>query len=233
MNLNVVIHKKIYRKYCSSFKNNRYMAQKTVNDYVELIETVARVECNRLSSHMVDYSELVNIGALAVHMLLTSNPGTEYNISYLSTAIKWAIRNELRRRYKWYTLKQTKQASGEEDDGQAQQQQQAKIREAVYETILSVDEMAEAENPMEIKDGSSTPEESLELSELNKAIRKSITKLPPREKLVLEKRFFQGKKMREIADELKISSSRVSRIVQAGLDRVKNDLGRQGLIDQE
>lgn len=232
MNLNVVIHKKYYRKYCSSFKNKRYMAQKTVNDYVELIETVARVECNRLSSHMVDYSELVNIGALAVHLLLTSNPGTEYNISYLSTAIKWAIRNELRRRYKWYTLKQTKQATGEDDDAQAEQQQ-AKIREAVYETILSVDEMADAENPIQIKDGSYTPEESLELSELNRAIRKSITKLPPREKLVLEKRFFQGKKMREIADELKISSSRVSRIVQAGLDRVKNDLGRQGLIDEE
>lgn len=207
------------------------MAQKTVNDYVELIETVARVECNRLSSHLVDYNELVNIGALAVHMLLTSNPGTEYNISYLSTAIKWAIRNELRRRYKWYTLKTQKETS--EEDAQAGAQQQAKIREAVYETILSVDEMAAAENPMEIKDESSTPEESLELTELNKAIRKAITKLPPREKLVLEKRFFQGKKMREIADELKISSSRVSRIVQAGLDRVKVDLKRQGLIETE
>ena len=203
------------------------MAQKTVNDYVELIETVARVECNRLSSHMVDYNELVNIGALAVHMILTSNPDMEFNVSYLSTAIKWAIRNELRRRYKWYTLKQTK----ETDDPNVAAKQQAKIREAVYETILSVDEMAEAENPMEIKDDSSTPEESLELSELNKAIRKAITKLPPREKLVLEKRFFQGKKMREIADELKISSSRVSRIVQAGLDRVRNDLKRQGLIE--
>lgn len=205
------------------------MAQKTVNDYVDLIETVARVECNRLSSHMVDYNELVNIGALAVHMILTSNPGTEFNVSYLSTAIKWAIRNELRRRYKWYTMKQTKES--DTDDPQVAAQQQAKIREAVYETILSVDEMAEAENPMELKDGSNTPEESLELSELNKAIRKAITKLPPREKMVLEKRFFQGKKMREIADELKISSSRVSRIVQAGLDRVKNDLKRQGLIE--
>jgi RNA polymerase sigma factor (sigma-70 family) len=202
------------------------MAQKTVNDYVELIETVARVECNRLSSHMVDYNELVNIGALAVHTLLTANPDSEFNISYLSTAIKWAIRNELRRRYKWYTLKQTKEASeGEEAE------QQAKIREAVYETILSVDEMADAENPMELKDDSSTPEENLELNELNKAIRKAITKLPPREKMVLEMRFFKGKKMREIADELKISSSRVSRIVQAGLDRVKNDLKRQGLIE--
>lgn len=206
------------------------MAQKTVNDYVELIETVARVECNRLSSHMVDYNELVNIGALAVHMILTSNPGTDFNVSYLSTAIKWAIRNELRRRYKWYTMKQTKDAT-DPDDPSAAAQQQAKIREAVYETILSVDEMAEAENPMELKDGSNTPEESLELNELNKAIRKAITKLPPREKMVLEKRFFQGKKMREIADELKISSSRVSRIVQAGLDRVKHDLKRQGLIE--
>lgn len=205
------------------------MAQKTVNDYVDLIETVARVECNRLSSHMVDYNELVNIGALAVHMLLTSNPNTEYNISYLSTAIKWAIRNELRRRYKWYTLKQTKKDESESaEEGQAQQ---SKVREAIYETILSVDEMADAENPVEIKDGSSTPEENMELSELNKAIRKSIAKLPPREKLVLEMRFYKNKKMREIADELKISSSRVSRIVQTGLDRVKNDLNRQGLID--
>jgi RNA polymerase sigma factor (sigma-70 family) len=204
------------------------MAQKTVNDYVELIETVARVECNRLSSHMVDYNELVNIGALAVHTILTSNPDTEFNVSYLSTAIKWAIRNELRRRYKWYTLKQKQDAPQTEQEAA---EQQAKIREAVYETILSVDEMAEAENPMEIKDDSSTPEESLELNELNKAIRKAITKLPPREKMVLEMRFFKGKKMREIADELKISSSRVSRIVQAGLDRVKHDLKRQGLIE--
>lgn len=208
------------------------MAQKTVNDYVELIETVARVECNRLSSHMVDYNELVNIGALAVHMLLTSNPNTEFNVSYLSTAIKWAIRNELRRRYKWYTLKQVQKEPGEEgDDALGVSEHQAKIREAIYETILSVDEMAESENPVELKDGSHTPEESLELNELSKAIRKSITKLPPREKMVLEMRFFKGKKMREIADELKISSSRVSRIVQSGLDRVKNDLKRQGLIE--
>lgn len=208
------------------------MTQKTVNDYVDLIETVARVECNRLSSHMVDYNELVNIGALAVHLLLTSNPNTEFNISYLSTAIKWAIRNELRRRYKWYTLKQGAK-EGADDDGMdlSGSENQAKIREAVYETILSVEEMADAENPMEIKDHSGTPEENLELSELNKAIRKAITKLPPREKMVLEMRFFKGKKMREIADELKISSSRVSRIVQAGLDRVKYDLEKQGLIE--
>ena len=206
------------------------MAEKTVNDYVDLIETVARVEYNRLSSHMVDYNELVNIGALSVHLILTANPSAEFNVSYLSTAIKWSIRNELRRRYKWYTLKQSQKDSNEED-ALTDESTQLKLREAIYETILSVDEMADAENPVEIKDGSETPEESLELNELNKAIRKAITKLPYREKMVLEMRFFKGKKMREIADELKISSSRVSRIVQTGLNRVKIDLKRQGLIE--
>ena len=87
---------------------------KSINDYSSLIETLAKIEYNRLSSsHLIDYSELVNIAATAVHVVLNSHKGYEYNISYISTAVKWAIRNELRRRYKWYSLK-TKQAK--EDD---------------------------------------------------------------------------------------------------------------------
>jgi hypothetical protein len=55
---------------------------KTINDYADLIETLARVEYNRLSSsHLIDYSELVNIAATAVHVVLTSHKGYEYNIS--------------------------------------------------------------------------------------------------------------------------------------------------------
>src|SRR5215813_6615344 len=81
-------------------------AGKTVKDYVDLIETVSRVEYSRLPNHLIDFSEVVNIGAIAIHVLLTSNPDREFNVTYLSTAIKWAIRNELRYRYKWYSLKQ-------------------------------------------------------------------------------------------------------------------------------
>jgi hypothetical protein len=126
--------------------------KKTVNDYVDLIETVARVEYSRLPNHLIDYTEIVNIGAIAIHVLLTSNPDREYNTSYLSTAIKWAIRNELRYRYKWYSLKQVsmdgsqdKPKDGEDPVGSGFEIDKPKAREALYETILSVDGMMESD----------------------------------------------------------------------------------------
>jgi RNA polymerase sigma factor (sigma-70 family) len=209
--------------------------KRTVYDYVELIETVARVEYSRLPNHLIDYSELVNIGAIAVHVLLTQNPGTEYNITYISTAIKWAVRNELRYRYKWYSLKQTTteeegekgetEASGDDDDVEVSKEH---VREAVYETILSSDALQDAENPMELKDGSYTPEENSEVNEMAKIVRESIAKLPERERQILEARFYKNMKMREIGAVYNISPSRISRILQTGLDKVKRDLQRRG-----
>lgn len=208
--------------------------KRSVYDYVELIETVARVEYSRLPNHLIDYSELVNIGAIAVHVLLTQNPDTEYNITYLSTAIKWAVRNELRYRYKWYSLKQTQDSSEEtssEESGEGSDDfevSKEQVREAVYETILSADAMQQAENPMELKDDSYTPEENAELTEMSKIVRESINKLPMRERQILEARFYKNMKMREIGDLYNISPSRISRILQSGLNKVKKDLQRRG-----
>ena len=109
-----------------------------IKDYQELIDTLAKVEYKKLSSkHLIDYSELINIGTQVVHRLCSNTPPDTYNKSYLSTAIKWAIRNEVRRRYKWYVLKNHKEFFVDEEN-------QSTITEAVYKTILSVDEMAEA-----------------------------------------------------------------------------------------
>ncbi|MBX2861246.1 MAG: sigma-70 family RNA polymerase sigma factor [Vampirovibrio sp.] len=211
----------------SSSSQEPKKAQRSVNDYVDLIETVARVEYSRLPNHLIDYGELVNIGAVAIHVLLTSNPDTEYNVTYLSTAIKWAIRNELRYRYKWYSLKQVKENAEEEgEDGVDVERNQ--VREAVYETILSVDSLLEGENPHEIKDNAYTPEEATEIKEIAKAVREAITKLPEREKQIVEARFFKNMKMREIGDTFGISPSRISRIVQSGLDKIKVELTRKG-----
>jgi RNA polymerase sigma factor (sigma-70 family) len=212
--------------------------KKTVYDYVELIETVARVENSRLPNHLIDYSELVNIGAIAVHTLLMENPDTEYNITYLSTAIKWAVRNELRYRYKWYTLKHSDSSSAESDadatavDGEEAEIPKESIREAVYETILSSDAMMDSDNPHELKDGSYTPEETAELSEMAIVVREAINKLPPRERQIIEARFFKNMKMREIGDTFNISPSRISRILQSGLNKVKRELLRNGYNPQ-
>lgn len=210
--------------------------KRTVNDYVDLIETVARVEYSRLPNHLVEYTELVNIGAIALHVLFTANPDTEYNVTYLSTAIKWAIRNELRYRYKWYSLKQVSETK--EEDGPAAgtgdpldnafDVDKTHVREAVYETILSVDGMMDAENPHEIKDNAYTPEENSELKEMSKVVKEAIAKLPEREKQIIEARFYKNMKMREIGEVFNISPSRISRIVQSGLDKIKVELVRRG-----
>ncbi|MBQ2871368.1 sigma-70 family RNA polymerase sigma factor [bacterium] len=201
--------------------NNKSAAIKfNIKDYMQLIETVVKVEIKKFNvPHLIEYSELINIGIQVIHTLAKTSNMEAFNSSYLSTAIKWAIRNEIRRRYKWYTLK-TKAVKLDEDN-------QNEIREAVYKTILSVDELADAENPTIIKDEKRTPAENAELAELRAVLKVAIDKLPPREKELVESKFFRDKKLREISEEYGISQSRVSRIIQSGLNKLKRELQKQ------
>ncbi len=193
-----------------------------LRDYKTLIETIAKVEYQKFStSHLIELPELINIGNHTLYILFKNHSPESFNNTYLSTAIKWAIRNEVRRRYKWYSLKNKKQNYEEEDSN---------IREEVYKTILSIDEMQEAEVPTQIKAEDKTPEECIELSELKAEIIESMKKLPQRERELIEYKFFKDKKLREIAEEFNISQSRISRIIQSGLDKIKRDLKRQGII---
>ena len=193
-----------------------------LRDYKDLIETIAKVEYQKFSnSHLIEIPELINIGNHTLYLLFKNNDQQSYNNTYLSTAIKWAIRNEVRRRYKWYSLKNKKQQIEAESEN---------LREEVYKTILSIDELQDAEVPTQIKAEDKTPEERIELSELKAEILESMKKLPQREKELIEQKFFKDKKLREIADEYNISQSRISRIIQSGLDKIKRDLKRQGIL---
>lgn len=191
-------------------------AKKKVNlrEYKDLIETVAKVEYQKISStHLIEYLELVNIATQALYTLLKTDDADKFNKSYLSTAMRWAIRNEMRRRYKWYALK-NKRAAGEHED----------LRAAVYKTILSIDEMAEAESPSHIKDEGKNPEEFAEFSQLRTEIIEVIKKLPQKEKELIECKFYKDKKLKDIAIEFNISTSRASRIIQCALDKIKKEL---------
>lgn len=195
-----------------------------IKDYQELIDTLAKVEYKKLSSkHLIDYSELVNIGTQVVHRLCSNTPPDQYNKSYLSTAIKWAIRNEVRRRYKWYVLKNHKEFFVDEEN-------QTTISEAVYKTILSVDEMAEGDNPTQIRDVKRNPEEKILFFELSESIKSAIKRLPARERELIECKFFKDKKLREISDEFNLSPSRISRIIQSGLNKIRKELSKQNLV---
>lgn len=196
-----------------------------IKGYLSLIETVVKVEIKRFNApHIIDYSELLNIGVQVVHHLSKSADMNTYNTSYISTAIKWAIRNEIRRRHKWYSLK----TKGEQ---KLKEEEQNEIREIVYKTILSVDELAEADNPTIIKDRSRTPAENSEFLELSVILKEAVKKLPPRERELIECKFFKEKKLREISEEYNISQSRVSRIIQSGLNKLKKELQKSSFAD--
>ena len=195
-----------------------------LREYKNLVETIAKDEYQKFSmSHLVELPELINIGNHTLYILFKNNDPENYNSTYLSTAIKWAIRNEVRRRYKWYSLK-NRRTQAETDE------QNQEVRCEVYKTILSIDEMQDAEVPTQIKAEDKTPEEAIEFIELKDHIVEAIKKLPKRERELIEYKFFKEKKLREIAEEFEISQSRISRIIQSGLDKIKKDLKRQGII---
>lgn len=213
-----------------------------ITQFLPLVERVAKVEYRRIPSHMVDYEELVSIGAIAIQALLKNKTEEEVeklNTSYMATATRWAIRNELRSRYKWYTLKHAKSTEEEEPNAQPGAEGLAagagstnpspeNVREAIYETILSIESIqdgADGDAPYDfISDGSATPEESLEIVELGRAIKKAIESLPPKDRTIMEYRFYRNMQVKDIATMVGLSSSRITRIVQASLNQVRDYL---------
>ena len=216
--------------------------QSNLSDYIDIIQKVARVEYRRIPSHMLDCEELVSIGIIAIQALIKNKTPEQlqrYNSSYIATAVRWAIRNELRNRYKWYTLKH-RQEEGEEgedtysNDNSSLDVSPTKVREAIYETILSIDSIASAssdnDSPFDfIKDNHATPDETAEISELGKIIREAIATLPQKDRTIVEYRFYRNMQVKQIAAQVGLSSSRITRIVQSSLNTVREYLQKRGL----
>ena len=140
--------------------NKEREGRANLSQYKDLIETISKVEYKKFSNlGLIELSEVIALANYTVYYLVNNSKNKElYNTAYLTKAIKWAIRNEMRRRYKWYVMKN--QESNEQEQ----------IKDAVYKTILSVEEMAEGDNPTQIKDSRRTPEEKAEIVELKNRI---------------------------------------------------------------
>ncbi len=222
-----------------------------IKQYIGIVQKIARVEHRRMPNHMIEYEELVSIGIIAVQTLIkgkTDEQLAHYNEAYIGTAVKWAIRNELRHRYKWYTLKHKKEDSGDESyvsdvDNSEQSSDDMgfsispnKVREAVYETILSIDGLAASAtdnaSPFDfIKDPSAMPDEKAEIVEMSKLIKQAIAKLPQKERTVVEYRFYRNMQAKDIATMVGLSPSRITRIVQYSLNQIREYLKAKGRED--
>ena len=73
-----------------------------LSQYKELIETISKVEYKKFSNlGLIELSEVIALANYTVYYLVSNSKNKElYNSAYLTKAIKWAIRNEMRRRYK-------------------------------------------------------------------------------------------------------------------------------------
>ena len=207
--------------------------KKNLQHYIDIVQKVARVEHRRIPSHMVEYEELLSIGIIAIQVMIknkTPEQLQKYNAAYIATAVRWAIRNELRIRYKWYSLKHKAEDEYDEDEAvEGMDMKQAKVREAIYETVLSIDSLAAAasdnDSPFDfVKDTHAMPDENAEISEMGKMIRTAISKLPPKERTVDEYRFYRNMQVKDIAQQIGLSPSRVTRIVQSSLNSVREYL---------
>ena len=202
--------------------NREREGRANLSQYKELIETISKVEYKKFSNlGLIDLSEVIGLANYTVYYLVNNAKNKDlYNTAYLTKAIKWAIRNEMRRRYKWYVMKNQENT------------EQEKIKDAVYKTILSIEEMADAENPTIIKDNHRTPEEKAEIVELKNRICEVMKKLSQREQDLIEAKYFYDKKLKDISAEFNISQSRISRIIQNALDKIKRELLKQEEVDE-
>ena len=98
------------------------------------------------------------------------------------------------------------------------------LKDVIYKTILSTDEMFDSERTFEVKDFRCTPEESFENKMISNSIKAAVRTLPRRERELIESKFYNEKKLHELSDEFSISPSRISRIIKSGLDKIKQEL---------
>lgn len=213
--------------------------QSLLKQYVSIVQRVAKIEQRRVPNHMIEYEELVSIGIIAVQAMIkgkTEEQLQKYNDAYMGTAVKWAIRNELRHRYKWYSMKHKTEGEGDEGGEEGSENSSSSVKEAVYQTILSIDSLAAAasdnDSPFDfIKDPHAMPDENAEIVEMSRLIKEAIASLPQKERTVVEYRFYRNMQAKDIATMIGLSPSRITRIIQGALVQIREYLKSKGRND--
>lgn len=212
-------------------------SEKVLKQFLPIVEMVVRKEYKSIPSYLAEYSELINVGLLAVNKLLNDVAKSQknYNSSYIAQAVKWAIKDELRTKYSWYGIKQKSGAVEESDsagfqegssDEEFSEEVKAEAAEKVFESILYIDDLTGTSTPQDAM----TPDElaRLELIELKAAIKRAVDKLPEKHRRVIELRFYELKKGNDVAAELGVTPSRVSHMISDAIEKVKQSLAQEG-----
>ncbi len=193
--------------------------------FIPLAEIIARKELKSLPPHIADFKELVNIGLIEINNLIkkSNEKQQNYNASYIMQAISWSIKNSIRKdasqrgEFKVFTK--------HEEENQSEFSIY-EVQEAVLETIISYEDSS-----FEIADEKKKdPYDQIELDEMKKSIREAIALLPDNYRNIIELRFYKGMKGVDIAEELGITSTRITHIIKDALELIKERLLERKLL---
>lgn len=223
---------------------------KDVEEFMPIVEMIARKESNQIPNNVISYDELLNTGLIAVDKLIkTANKtkDTEYNSSYIAQSVKWAMKDEVRVRQAWYGVKKTDPGSKSAGTKVAPKAKKGKnsdpsettvintvedARKAVFEVIMSVESLEEDVGFTPADENAAEHLEHLELLEMKDSLRKSVAKLPDNLKRVIEMRFYEGLSGNEAAEKLNVTPSRISHMINEAIKRLKIFMTAEGYKDE-
>lgn len=229
------------------------MATQTVEELVRenlpLVGYIARETAARLPRHL-DIDDLSGAGSLALVQAARSfDPGMGVPFArFASTRIRGAMIDQMRQR-DWAsrslrsraravaavteTLTAALHRSPTDDElAAASGLSQADIREIRGATdrasLLSLDSRTPEGEEMgaSLRDDAMTPEETLVAAERIGYLRDAVAELPTRLRKVVTGYYLEQRQLTELADELKVTQSRVSQLRAEGLGLLREALGR-------
>lgn len=200
-------------------------AEKDVTDksklqhYIDIVQAVARMEHSNIKNLSVEYEELLSIGIIAIQVMIknkTEEQLSRYNDIYIATAVQWAIRNEMKIRYKEYKSKDVVIS----DDPNYDDFKQFSVRVNVYRVV------GDLYNFKDRIEDSSFKEVILNYANLIREQIESITTDDDRE--VINDVIFSEKTIDDIAKERKMSYHETVVKVSSILDEIKKGLAGAG-----
>lgn len=200
-------------------------------EFVPLAEMVARKELKSTSS-LMDFRELVNLGLIKINSLIEDShkKGVTYKPSYIIQGVIWDIKNKNRKdsvqrgEFKSSLFSSVGDTS---KGGEPKQYSLQDLQEAVIETVISLDHP----DSNEVSDEKALdPAEAALRQELHKAVREAIALLPDNYREVIHMRFYKGYKSVQIAENLGVSSARITRIIQDSLALMRERFTQKKLL---
>lgn len=187
--------------------------------YIDIIQAVARMEHSNIKNLNVEYEELLSIGIIAIQVMIknkTEEQLSRYNDIYIATAVQWAIRNEMKIRYKEYESKDVVIS----DDPNYNDFKQFSVRVNIYRVV------GDLYNFKDRIEESSFKEVILNYANLIRKQIESITTDDDRE--IINDVIFSEKTIDDIAKERKMSYHETVVKVSLILDEIKKGLAGAG-----